>query len=467
MTLRVRLLVAAGLILAMVTAGGLLIIQSQESYLTGQLDDQLRAARPLFRPPPSGLPIGGRPNSTGQAPDAPVSNLYVGVVANGEMETVLQGQLLADLPNLDAGAVTQGEINENSPITVSGLESNTRFRAILQHEPGSDAVFVIALPLDEVDQAINRLQSVLIFGGIAIGAVLLLSAWSVERLGLRPVARVTAVADAIAKGARGLRIEDAGKGTEADRLAAAFNVMLDEREGTERGLRRFISDASHELRTPLTSIRGYLELYREGGFRGEGDLDDVIRRLSKESSRMQELVEDLLLLARLDEHPPLRSEVVDLGQLLEDAATDARVLQVERPITVDVTDPPVQVVGDAYRLQQVVGILVSNALAHTDREVDLRLNARRTDRGCSIVVSDSGPGLEASDAEHVFDRFYRGDQSRARSTGGAGLGLAIAKSIINAHGGKIELSTAPGKGCTFTIRLPLTDTVHRDPSPSP
>jgi len=465
-TLRVRLVVAAGLIIAVVTAGGLLIVRSQESYLTGQLDDQLRATRPLFGPTP-GRPGGAGPEGPGRAPDAPVSNLYVGTISDGELETVLRGQLLADVPDLDAAAISQGAIDDAGPITVGGRDGDTRFRATFHQEPGSDSVVVIALPLDEVDQAIDRLRSVLVFGGLAIGAVLFLSAWSIERLGLRPVARVTEVADAIAKGARGLRVEDAGKDTEADRLAAAFNVMLDERDETERGLRRFISDASHELRTPLTSIRGYLELYRDGGFRGEGELDDVIRRLSKESGRMQQLVEDLLLLARLDERPPLRSEAVDLGQLLEDAASDARVLQPERPITVEVTYPPVQTVGDAHRLQQVIGILVSNALAHTDREVELRLRARRTDRGCSIVVSDRGPGLEPSVAAHAFDRFYRGDRSRARSTGGAGLGLAIARSIVDAHGGRIELSTGRGEGCTFTIHLPQTDGDHRDPSPSP
>ena len=451
MTLRNRLLLAVGVIILVITAGGVLIVHTQQTYLISQLDDQLGATRPLFRLPPRLPGADDRLGAPGSAPDSPVSNLYVGVIAAGQLETVLQGQLLDDIPAIDPRELDPTDLD--GPITVAGEGGQTRFRAAFHADPDSGAVFVIALPLSEVDEAVARLRTVLLIGGLAIGAVLLLCAWWVQRLGLRPVARVTEVADAIAKGSRGLRLDDAGRGTEADRLAAAFNVMLDEREATEHRLRSFISDASHELRTPLTSIRGYLDLYREGGFRGEGELDDVVRRLSQESSRMQELVEDLLLLAKLDEHPPLRSETVDISRLLEDAATDARVLQPERPITVEVHDPPVHVHGDAFRLQQVVGILVSNALAHTDRVCSLRLSARRTDRGCTIVVADQGPGLEAADAERVFDRFYRGDHSRARSTGGAGLGLSIARSIVEAHDGQIILSIAPGKGCTFSVRL--------------
>lgn len=451
MTLRTRLLLAVSIIILVITAGGVLIVHTQQTYLIGQLDDQLGATRPLFRPPPRLASTDDRPSAPGSVPDAPVSSLYVGTISAGQLQTVLRGQLLEDTPAVDPGELAKADLD--GPVTVGGQDGETRFRAAFHTDPDSGATIVIALPLTEIDEAVDRLRTVLLIGGLAIGAVLLVSAWWVQRLGLRPVARVTSVADAIAKGSRGLRVEDAGRGTEADRLAAAFNVMLDEREATEHRLRTFISDASHELRTPLTSIRGYLDLYREGGFRGAGELDDVVRRLSQESSRMQELVEDLLLLARLDEHPPLRSETVDVGQLLDDAATDARVLQPERPITVEVHDPPVQAQGDAVRLQQVVGILVSNALAHTDRECSLRLSARRSDRGCTIVVADTGTGLGPADAERVFDRFYRGDHSRARSTGGAGLGLSIARSIVEAHDGEISLSTAPGKGCTFTVRL--------------
>jgi two-component system OmpR family sensor kinase len=386
-------------------------------------------------------------------PDAPISNLYVGVIEDGELSTVLQGKLLGDVPDIDVSRFTAGEPTPVEPFTADGRSGATRFRVLAVRADRTGATSLIALPLDEVDRAVQRLRIGLVGGGAAIAAVLILAAWWVERLGLRPVARLTAVADAIANGDRSRRVQIARPRTEAGHLAAAFNVMLNERDASEERLRRFVSDASHELRTPLTSIRGYLDLYREGGFRGDGELDDVVRRMSQESHRMHSLVEDLLLLAKLDEHRPLRQEPVDVAALLHDAATDAGVLQPSRPIVVDV-HPPVEALGDPLRLQQVVAALVSNALAHTDGQAELRLSARHGSSGVELSVADTGPGLAPDEAERVFDRFYRGDHSRARTTGGSGLGLAIAKSIVEAHGGHIDLHPAMGRGCTFTDHLP-------------
>ena len=232
---------------------------------------------------------------------------------------------------------------------------------------------------------------------------------------------------------------------EAGRLAGAFNVMLNERDASEERLRRSVADASHELRTPLTSIRGYLDLYREGGFRGDGELDDVVRRMSQESNRMYELVEDLLLLTKLDEHRPLRQEPVDVAQLLSDAASDASVLQPDRRIVVDAPET-VEALGDPLRLQRVVAVLVTNAPVHTDRDAELRLSAEHQSGGFELSVAGTGPGLAPDEADRVFDRFYRGDHSRARTTGGSGLGLAIAKSIVDARGGRVDLITAKGRG---------------------
>ena len=452
MTLRVRLLLATGLILVVIVAGAAVILRNQGAYLVGQLDDQLLAARPLFRGPPSGLQV-EPPSTTNDAPDAPVSNLYVGVMEDGVLRTRIEGQLLEDVPHIDPEEIDR-RLADGKAFTVDGLNGVARFRVVLAQPDGTGVVSVIALPLDEVDQAVDQLRWALFGGSAGIATVLLLGMWWIQRLGLRPVAEVTAVAEAIAQGDRSQRAETTDPRTEAGRLATAFNVMLDERDASEEHLRRFVADASHELRTPLTSIRGYLDLYREGGFHGDGELDDVIRRMSQESSRMQDLVEDLLLLAKLDEHRPLRHEPVDLGQLLEDAATDARVVQPARSIVVDIPDSPVEALGDTYRLQQVVGALLTNALIHTTTGAEIRLAAGRTEQGAELTVSDNGPGLDPVDAQHVFERFYRGDQSRARRTGGSGLGLAIAKSVVEAHGGSIRLDTAPGSGCRFTVRLP-------------
>jgi two-component system, OmpR family, sensor kinase len=453
MTLRARLVLASAIVVVVVSVGAVVILRAQEDFLTAQLDDQLRAARPLFRVPPTDVDP-ERPIQALPPPDEPVSNLFVGLIVDGALEPVLQGQLLDDVPEIDLDAAALDRAADGDPFSVDGRAGSTRFRVAVMQTDGTDALSVVALPLDEVDDAVARLRWAL-GGAIAtITAVLVITLWWVERLGLRPVARVTAVADAIARGERTRRVEDAEPRTEAGRLGAAFNVMLDERDADEERLRRFVADASHELRTPLTSIRGYLDLYRDGGFRGTGQLDDVVRRMSQEASRMHELVEDLLLLAKLDEHRPLRQETVDLARLLRDAAADAQVLQPHRQITLDVDDAPVAVTGDAFRLQQVVGILVDNVLVHTDIDVELRLGARSTDHGVELIVADTGFGLEATDAARVFDRFYRGDRSRTRATGGTGLGLAIARSIVEAHGGGIVLDTAPGRGCIFRIVLP-------------
>jgi two-component system OmpR family sensor kinase len=463
-TLRTRLLLATGLILVVVGAGAALILRNQQAFLVGQVDDQLLAARPLFRLPPSGLEF-EPPDGPTPAPDAPVSNLYVGVLDGGELVTLIEGQLLEDQPAIEPNQLTDAAL-DGEAFTVDGQSGKHRFRAVVAHPAGTDVASVIALPLDEVDQAVGRLRWALLGGSAAIATVLLLAVWWVQRLGLRPVARITTVAEAIAAGDRSQRVETTDTRTEAGRLATAFNVMLDERDASDERLRRFVADASHELRTPLTSIRGYLDLYREGGFRGDGELADVIRRMSQESGRMNDLVEDLLLLAKLDEHRPLRHEPVDLGQLLDDAASDARVVQPNRAVVVEITAPPVLAVGDTYRLQQVVGVLISNALVHTDVDAELRLTAQHDGKHASFTVSDSGPGLDPADAQLVFDRFYRGDHSRARTTGGSGLGLAIAKSIVDAHDGSIALTTAPGDGCTFTVLLPGADDLPGGGSPA-
>jgi two-component system OmpR family sensor kinase len=462
-TLRTRLLIAAGVILALLALGAVTLLESQQSFLVDQVDDELREASPLVRysrPRPTDPPV--EPPLPGEAP---ISRLFIGYVEDGELVTVLQGQLLDDVPALDLDAAALREAIADAPFTVDGQTAATRFRVAVLAGTGSEEARVVGLPLDEVDSAIGRLRWALGGGTLAVTAILLLAIWWVQRLGLRPIARLTAVADAITRGARGHRVVSAAPHTEAGKLADAFNVMLDQRDATEERLRQFIADASHELRTPLTSIRGYLDLYREGGFRSEGQLDDMIRRMRQESSRMHDLVEDLLLLAQLDQHRPLRREDVDVGQLLRDAATDAQVLQPDRPIALDVPDEPIESVGDAYRLQQVVGAIVANALAHTEMEVDLHLAARATADGAEITITDTGPGLQPEDAARVFDRFFRRDHSRARRTGGSGLGLAIAKSIVEAHHGTITLRTAPGAGCRFVITLPHhTIEPTRDPS---
>lgn len=469
MTLRGRLLLALVVILLVVIVGAVLLVRTQEASLVRTLDEQLLSTRALVRPPRGSQTPLPRTGGERTPPDAPISDLFVGVVQDGQIVPLLTGQLLTDTPQIDTS--TLDERANGEPFTVSGSEGASRFRVVAVQRSSDAPLSIVALPLAEIDHSIASLQRTLAATIGVILAVLLLTLWWVERLGLRPIARITKAADAIAAGDRTHRVDLTSSRTEAGRLGAAFNLMLDERDLTEQRLRQFVADASHELRTPLTSIRGYIDLYQQGGFRGLGDLDDMLRRMRHEASRMHDLVEDLLLLAKLDQRRPLRSQEVDIGQLLQDSAHDASAVQPQRPIVVRVDDTSdLTVCGDPYRLQQVVGILVTNVLVHTDGDAELRLEARTSRDGVTLGVTDTGPGLSDEIAAHVFDRFYRGEQSRSRRSGGSGLGLAIARSLVEAHGGTIRLHTAPGSGCRFVVTLPQgsdrAESPQADPGPS-
>jgi len=232
--------------------------------------------------------------------------------------------------------------------------------------------------------------------------------------------------------------------------------MLDDRDEAEERLRRFVSDASHELRTPLTSVRGYLDLWEQGAFRADGKTEDAVRRMQSESGRMATLVDDLLQLARLDEGQPLDTSDVSIRSLLDDVAADARAAQPAARIAVpEVIPPELRADVDHQRVQQALAGLVNNALTHND-DPTVWLRASSTATHVELVVADDGVGMTAEDAARAFDRFHRADGSRARTTGGSGLGLSIAKAVAERHGGSIELTTAPGEGCTFVLRLPRT-----------
>jgi two-component system OmpR family sensor kinase len=264
------------------------------------------------------------------------------------------------------------------------------------------------------------------------------------------------------------------------RLSVALNGMLARIESafaaqrasegqaraSEGRMRQFVADASHELRTPLTSIRGFAELYRQGAVEDPEDVGRLMQRIESEGARMGVLVEDLLQLARLDQQRPLTVTPVDLAEVAGDAVHDARVLQPDRPLEL-VLDPALTelpvVLGDEARLRQVVGNLVTNALVHTpaDAPVTVTLSEEpgppgaEDDGGWVLVrVADRGPGMAEADAARVFERFYRADPSRNRAAGGTGLGLAIVSSLVAAHGGTVDLRTAPGEGAVFTVRLP-------------
>jgi two-component system OmpR family sensor kinase len=242
-----------------------------------------------------------------------------------------------------------------------------------------------------------------------------------------------------------------------DRIQAAFadqQSALEAKARSEDRLRRFVADASHELRTPLTALRGYADLYRAGGLADDAAMEQAMRRIGTESKRMSALVEDLLLLARLDQGRPIRSDRVDISTLASDAVADARSIEPDRPIAADLRDG-LLVTGDEDRLRQVVGNLFANVRVHTPASTPVEVRLGSENGHAVLDVIDHGPGIAPEHAERVFDRFYRADPGRSRDRGGSGLGLAIAASVLEAHGGTVAHRATPGGGATFTVTLPV------------
>jgi two-component system OmpR family sensor kinase len=280
------------------------------------------------------------------------------------------------------------------------------------------------------------------------------------RVGLRPLEGIGETAGAIAAGDLSRRVEPADERTEVGRLGRSLNAMLaqieaafEERRASESRLRRFVADASHELRTPLTSIRGYAELFRRGADTRPEDLEKSMARIEAEASRMGVLVDDLLLLARLDQGRPLEREPVDLHAVVTEAVESARAIDPDRPVDLAIDDD-VRLVGDEARLRQVLDNLLENARIHTPDGTPVHVRVGMDGTHVVISVRDEGPGLSAEDTTKAFERFYRGDPVRSRTTGGSGLGLSIAAAIVDAHGGTTIAASHEGSGATFEVRIP-------------
>jgi two-component system OmpR family sensor kinase len=308
--------------------------------------------------------------------------------------------------------------------------------------------------------------NLVVIGGAVLLAIVAVG-WVTIRRELRPLETIAETAGSIAGGNLSHRAELPNDGTEIGRLGAAFDSMLDQiqtafdeeraalraKEESEGRLRQFVADASHELRTPLTALRGYAELYRAGGLADAAELDRAMARIGTESRRMGSLVEDLLLLARLDQGRPLARDRVDLSAIVDDAVGDARTLGPDWPLSARVP-AGVRVVGDEDRLRQVVGNLLTNVRVHTPPGTATELTLEAAAGRCRLTVADHGPGIGDDHADRIFDRFFRADPGRSRDRGGSGLGLAIVASIVAAHGGSIGHAPTPGGGATFQVELP-------------
>ena len=329
----------------------------------------------------------------------------------------------------------------------------------------------VALPLDDVTTTVAQLGVRLIVLGLLVTAACVLLGWLAVRRAFRPLLDVEDVTAAFAAGDTSRRISDDWPGTELGRLGGAVNGMLDEiettlaaREASEAKMRRFVGDASHELRTPLAAVRGFAELFRMGAVGTPDDVAHAFRRIEDESTRMGGLVEDLLMLARMDAQRPLQRRPVDLLVLAADAVHDARALAPDRQVALTGLDgtgeaSPAPTAGDEPTLRQVVTNLMGNAIRHTPAgtPISLEVGGRTVDGQSAVVlrVVDHGLGVPPDQAQQIFERFFRADASRTRSTGGgSGLGLAIVAAIVDAHGGRARVLPTPGGGATFEIALP-------------
>ncbi|HET6173552.1 MAG TPA: HAMP domain-containing sensor histidine kinase [Gaiellales bacterium] len=395
----------------------------------------------------------------------------------GDGTPVIRGTLTRPGETAPAPRIPQGfgPRGDGSPrhATVSAVSGGSRFRLLAQAVPSSDSTLILGVPLHETDTTLSQLKWIEVLVACAVIASALLFALWLITASLRPLRRIEETAAAIGAGDLSRRVEPDGGTTEIGRLGGALNAMLGqiedafaERSASEARLRRFISDASHELRTPIAAVSAYAELFDRGARDRPADLERSMTGIQRETRRMGLLVGDLLLLARLDQGRPLEAKPLDLTKLAGEAADAARAMQPGRPLVLD-APAPVSVTGDAERLRQVADNLLANVRAHTPPDAAAVVRVRREGTNAVLEVEDRGPGLDAERGAHVFERFYRGDPSRSRDHGGAGLGLAIVAAIVQAHGGSVSLESMPGAGTTFRVTLPDRETLPEAVASSP
>jgi two-component system OmpR family sensor kinase len=497
MSLRLKLLVMV-LALAAVGLSGAAVAAtaSLHSYLIDRTDEQLQQAAHgiadgfrfhlgvgtgggLTSPAPGSI---GDPGSTAptttttaesnRLPSPYYVRLYdsAGAPSGGPDSAPLISQSPPLLPALTSSSKS---VEDGTPFTVRSANHKGSWRVVAVPMVDGTGVAEIATSLSDVNHTVNHLVLLELLIGAGILVLMGGGGYVLIRRSLAPLVAVERTAAAIAAGDLSQRVPDRHPKTEVGQLSNALNVMLgriesafaherdaqQQAKASEERMRQLVADASHELRTPLTSIRGFAELHRMGAT-DVADLDRTMGRIEDEAKRMGLLVDDLLLLARLDQERPIVRAPVDVLDVAHDVVEDSRRVAPQRTIELraDVASPPV-VIGDEARLRQVLHNLMANALTHTPSEasVTVEVSVNASDKTVVVAVGDTGPGLSAEDAAHVFERFYRADPSRSRSAGGSGLGLSIVAGLVAAHGGRVTVDSQPGQGATFRVELPLAD----------
>jgi two-component system, OmpR family, sensor kinase len=476
LSLRTRLLLAVGTVaLVALIVADVAVYASLKSYLYDQVDSTLQASHVPVQDTVAAPPGGNPPGPTsGHAPGQStfcMSAPGMFIEVRGSTNSVVSGELCpafaagksyspklpAVITGFTATAEDRGE--QVSYFTVAATTSGgpvfrVRASALLNGD-----TLILADPVS-IPSTLGQLLllELLVTGGALLGAILL-GLWLV-RVGLRPLRDVVRTAEAISDGDLMLRVPNANTRTEVGHVATALNVMLGRIQGTvrelqasENRLRQFVSDASHELRTPIAAVSAYAQLFKQGASQREEDMPRVMEGIERETGRMARLVEDLLLLARLDEHQAIAVEPVELVGLVAEAVETARTVGPAWPVTFR-AEEAVEVMGDWGALRQVVDNLLANVRAHTPIGTAASVLVGREGSEAFIEVADAGPGISEQQAAAVFERFFRADPSRSRETGGAGLGLAIVATILRAHGGRVTAGSRPGGGALFRVVLP-------------
>jgi two-component system, OmpR family, sensor kinase len=475
--LQVKLIVAVLALVAVALALiGLASVAALDGYLVGRLDDQLQlVARGSARQGPPGFDGRGPPHRGPPSPYLVQYRLADGRLDEQDENPLEQGRPPPRVPDDPAWF----EAHAGGTATVPATGGDGRWRvAVEPRGDGSGGSVVVAASLDGIDATIRQLRLIDLGVSLIVLAALAGVGAAIVRASLRPLVEIEQTARAIAAGDLTRRVPERDPRTEVGRLGRALNTMLAQIESafgaraaseasarrSEDRMRRFVADASHELRTPLTTIRGFAELYRQGAARDPAELDRLMRRIEDQAARMGLLVEDLLLLARLDTQRPLDRRPVDLLALAAEAVNDARAVAPDRRIELVLGDdgdnsPALVVLGDDRRLRQVLANLVNNALTHTPAgsPIEVRVGASTLDGrpGAAVEVVDHGPGLTPEQAERVFERFYRADPARSPADGGTGLGLSIVAALVAVHGGTVAVDSVPGRGARFRVVLPL------------
>ena len=473
LTLGVVLLSAMGFLASDVAAQTLM-----RSYLTQQMDSELLsvAGGSFPRVERAGIAREARENQSDDdddededQPNVPLQRVptSISLTLIGPAGIVL-GQIGGDLNSTEITSYLQSITPEqvieraNRPFTIEAPQSD--FRVIAQRLPTGLGIVVVAQSFEDIDRTLLRLQGLFILIGLVMILFIALASRKVITVGLRPLATVEATAERIAEGDLTARLPDVKPNTEVGRLVNTLNMMLGRieesfaaRVDSESKLRRFVADASHELRTPITAIRGFAELHRQGAVTGEEKTKELIGRIENESKRMGSLVEDLLLLARLDQSREMKAEPVNLSKLVLDAVESARAAGPNHIVNFNKSDEEIYALGDNDRIHQVVANLLANARTHTPAGTKIDVSVNQSEDGVRIRIADNGPGLSEKDQSRIFERFYRADASRVRTDGeGTGLGLSIVDAVMRAHAGQVSVESELGKGATFTLFFPLS-----------